>query len=97
MRTTGSRRHIGRGQPFAHFGDPVAVRWVPGQVVPLLRILLHVVKFFAAIGIVDISPARSSYCVIALIVRRDCGPSSLGAGVSHLRNQRMPFQIISGR
>lgn len=76
-------------------GQHISDGRVSGQVVPLLTIGLQVIEFLRAIGVLDVSPAFTADSMIALIMTRDCRPRAGGGGVTELRDEAEPFQILT--
>ena len=74
----GGGRLVDLRQPLAVLRDDRGELGPAGQVRPLVRIVLHVVQFLAAVGVVDVAPTLAADAVVALVVAGDGRALALG-------------------
>lgn len=96
MSTSRSRRNVDLRQPFSVLCDDRSILRSLGQVSPFVRIIDHVVKLLATIGVTDVSPALAADGVIPLIVAGDGRSFPFHRRVPQLWDETDALQIISG-
>ena len=85
------------GQPLLVFFDNGSQFGSAGEVRPLVRIVLHIVAFLAAVGVADIPPALAPHAVIALVVTGHGGTFAGSGGVLELGHEADPLDVGARR
>lgn len=68
-----------------------------GEIAPFIGVIFHIIEFFTAIRVVDVTPALTADPVIALIVTGDSGALARSARVIELWQETEPLEIRAGR
>ena len=80
-------RSVFLGEPFFQLGLGLGILGIPGQVVPLVGVLGHLVEFFASLAVMNVMKALRAYGMIrAKPVRRErdhCRIGPLGLWVAN--------------
>jgi len=82
--------------PLLVSGDDVFEARFSDEVGPFVGILDHVVEFFAAVGVANVTPTFGADAVVVVIVGGDGGAVSLGGGVLELREEAESFEVCGG-
>ena len=95
MGAAGGGGLIDVGEPAAVGREGFAVFGLGGEVGPLVGIVLMVVEFFAAVGVLDVAPAFGADSVVALVVGGDGGAGAGGLGIFELGKEADAFEVVA--
>ena len=86
-------RRIAFRQPFPVFGHLFSEAMIFRQIVPLMRILPEIIKFFGTVRITDVAIPFAAYAMVARIVRGERGTFARRLRILKLRQQTEAFEI----